>query len=145
MGTSVLSSHDCLQPRLRHHAFSLSAPSVRSQTNPNPIPNSNPNHNQTRRRRLYDGHLSGMVVKGPGANLVMGQVKILKRGEKLSLEDGGTGRVDSSYEGFDLVLGSTDRLGPDPSSVPVPGFLGKRNGAAATTGLRRLLRLDLAS
>lgn len=101
-------------------------------------------------------------------NLVMGQVKILKRGEKLLQT-----RKDcvSDNEDLDLALGSTDRLGPDPetvqkqirvlefkvadgiyagsnffaspppSSVPVPGFLGKKNGSA-TTNLRRLLRLD---
>ena len=73
----------------------------------------------------------------------------------------------------DLVLGSTDRLGPDPetvkkqiemkdvnkfvdamyagtaflaspppSSLPVPGFLGKRCNGEATSDLRRLLGLD---
>ena len=72
-----------------------------------------------------------------------------------------------AMENSDLVLGSTDRFGPDPitmqkqirvskdviyagsgfvsspppSSVPVPAFLGK-NGVA-TSDLRRLLRLDL--
>ena len=112
-------------------------------------------------------------------NLVMGQVKILKRGEKLFSEENHRGIVDSpgdrkaranGEEDLDLVLGSTDRLGPDPetvqkqvrvsdfkdgiyagsacvtspppSSVPVPGFLGK-NGVA-TSDLRRLLGLDLA-
>ncbi|TKY73070.1 hypothetical protein E2542_SST01817 [Spatholobus suberectus] len=115
MGTSLLlRSHDCLQAR---DALSLASSSIRSQRNPNP----NPFH--TRRRRLHDGDRSGMVVKGPGPNLVMGQVKILKRGEKLNPDDG---RTDSNEEGFDLVLGSTNRLGPDPSSVPVPGFLALR-------------------
>ncbi|KAK7304767.1 hypothetical protein VNO77_42654 [Canavalia gladiata] len=141
MGTSVLRSHDCLQGPLRHDALSLTASSVRSQRNPKSNPNPNPNYNQTRRRKLHDGDGSGMVVKGPGVNLVMGQVKILKRGEKLSPEYDRKVLADSTDEGLDLVLGSTDRLGPDPSSVPVPGFLGKKNGAA-TSGLRRLLRLD---
>ncbi|KAK7354407.1 hypothetical protein VNO80_19868 [Phaseolus coccineus] len=117
MGTSLLlRSHDCLQAR---DALPLTSSSIRSQTNPNPNPNSNPCQN--RRRRLYDGNRSGMVVKAPVANLVMGQVKILKRGEKLSPENMG-----SSDDGFDLSLGSTNRLGPDPSSVPVPGFLSLR-------------------
>ncbi|XP_020227955.1 uncharacterized protein LOC109809133 [Cajanus cajan] len=117
MGTSLLRSHDCLHG---HNAMPLYSSSIRSQRNPNPNPNPNPSH--TRRRKLYDGDRSGMVVKGPGANLVMGQVKILKRGEKLSPDDART----ASDEGFDLVLGSTNRLGPDPSSVPVPGFLALR-------------------
>nr|KYP39838.1 hypothetical protein KK1_038830 [Cajanus cajan] len=77
MGTSLLRSHDCLQGP---DAMPLYSSSIISQRNPNPSPN--PSH--ARRRKVYDGDRSGMVVKGPGANLVMGQVKILKRGEKLS-------------------------------------------------------------
>jgi len=115
MGTSLLRSHDCLQGH--HDALSPTPSSIRSQRNPNP----SPNPYQTRRRRLHDGDRSGMVVKGPSANLVMGHVKILKRGETLSAETRG-----GDDEGFDLVLGSTNRLGPDPSSVPVPGFLAMR-------------------
>jgi hypothetical protein len=98
----------------------------------------------------------------------MGQVKILKRGEKLVQTRNG---CDSNKENLDLVLGSTNRLGPDPdmvqkqikvsefkvvdgiyagsafvaspppSSLPLPGFLGKKHGSA-TSDLRRLLRLD---
>lgn len=120
-----------------------------------------------------------MVAKVPGKNLVMGQVKILRRGEPLNpaMNDNRVvGVADrkpraKSVEDSDLVLGSTDRLGPDPetvqkqikvaefkvmdaiyagsgayaspppSSVPLPAFLGK-NGAA-TSDLRRLLRLDV--
>lgn len=109
-----------------------------------------------------------MVARVPAKNLVMGQVKILKRGEKLGQTRNG---FNNNKEDVDLVLGSTDRLGPDPetvqqqirvsefkvvdgvyagsafvaspppSSLPVPGFLGKMNGSA-TSDLRRLLRLD---
>lgn len=125
-----------------------------------------------------------MVAKVPGKELVMGQVKILRRGEPLNpvTNDqrvvGVAARDDRrptrsvEYADPDLVLGSTDRLGPDPetvqkqirvaefkvmdaiyagsgayyaspppSSVPLPAFLAK-NGAA-TSDLRRLLRLDL--
>ncbi|XP_061348184.1 uncharacterized protein LOC133293607 [Gastrolobium bilobum] len=168
--------HDCLQTGLRHDALSRTKSSVRSQRN------SNPKHTRRRKRspvavhRSFQdcyrswcgGDNSGMVVKSPGANLVMGQVKILKRGEKLSPDDGLAQK--KSEEGFDLVLGSTDRLGPDPetvkkqvrvpdlkdgiyggsgsvaspppSSVPVPGFLGKNKGVP-TSDLKRLLRLNL--
>ncbi|QCE13807.1 hypothetical protein DEO72_LG11g805 [Vigna unguiculata] len=115
MGTSLLlRSHDCLRGR---DALSLNSSSIRSQENPNP----NPMPYETRRRRLYVGDHSGMVVKAHDTNLVMGQVKILKRGEKLSPVN-----TRSSDDGFDLDLGSTNRLGPDPSSVPVPGFLALR-------------------
>lgn len=189
MGTAVLRSQDCLRGRFRQEALSLTPTSNRYRRNPNPI--SNTSHNRRRKRspvavspiqhdrdrsRCRD---SSLVDKCPTTNLVMGQVKILKRGEKLSSEENHGGIVDSagnrkarakSEEDLDLVLGSTDRLGPDPetvqkqvrvsdlkdaiyagsacvtspppSSVPVPGFLGK-NGVA-TSDLRRLLRLDLA-
>ncbi|KAK7329984.1 hypothetical protein VNO77_24167 [Canavalia gladiata] len=193
MGTAVLRSHDCLQGRfLPNDAFAIATSHIRSRRNTNP----NPNFNNSRRRKRSpvaavqancndrDRRRSGdrSAAKGPAtaANLAMGQVKILKRGEKLSLEninslhglavpaENSRVRVKSG-ESLDLFLGSTDRLGPDPltvqkqvrvsdskegiyagsafvasphpSSVPVPGFLG-RNGAA-TSDLRRLLRLDL--
>lgn len=72
-----------------------------------------------------------MVAKLPARNLVMGQVKILKRGETLSLgpqSDGGNNqrvltenrkprRAKTKVEEVDLVLGSTNRLGPDPEMV----------------------------
>lgn len=114
-----------------------------------------------------------MVAKFPAKDLVMGQVKILKRGEKLTppAQDK-DGRV---FGDEDLVLCSTDRLGPDPetvqkeirvsdlkvvdglyagsaaflaspspSSLPFPAFFArKENNDAATSDLRRLLRLDL--
>lgn len=124
MRTSLLlRSHNCLQGS--HDVLSLTPSSIRSQRNPNPNPSPNPY--QTRRRRLHDGDRSGMVVKGPCANLVMGQVKILKRGETLSPENPRRANsFDDDDGGFDFVLGSTNRLGPDPSSVPVPGFLALR-------------------
>ncbi|XP_028760758.1 uncharacterized protein LOC114719424 [Neltuma alba] len=194
MATAVLRSQDCLRGRFGREALALTASPVRSRRNPNPnpipIPNSHvgqsrrrkrspvavqANHNDRGRSR-YGGRST--VAKSAGAKLVMGQVKILKRGERLSSEDdhsqavavsSNNQKMPKSDEGFDLVLGSTDRLGPDPemvqeqirisdlkdgiyagsafaaspppSSLPVPGFLGK-NGAA-TSDLRRLLRLDL--
>ncbi|XP_019414218.1 PREDICTED: uncharacterized protein LOC109326036 isoform X2 [Lupinus angustifolius] len=192
MGTAILiRSHDSLQSRLRNDAFSLTASSSKSQRNPNPSsgrsrrrtqPPVNTNSNDRDRSRNGIDR-STVVVKGPGSNLVMGQVKILKRGEKLpeiaksdECFDSSLGSVAEIGESFDLGLGSTDRLGPDPatvknqikvqkqirvldlkdgvyagsnfdvaspppSSVPVPIFLGKKNGAS-TSGLRRLLRLD---
>ncbi|KAI4335602.1 hypothetical protein L6164_014236 [Bauhinia variegata] len=186
MGTAILRSHDCLQGRFRQEALAFSKYPLRSRRNSDPNPNGYQSRrrkrspvpfqaNQDRDRSRYGDQ--SMVARGPAANLVMGQVKILKRGEKLSSENTHRGIGVSaenrkmgakSEEDFDLVLGSTDRLGPDPvtvqkqirvsefkdgiyagsafvtspppSSVPVPGFLGK-NGAA-TIDLRRLLRLD---
>ncbi|XP_054806543.1 uncharacterized protein LOC129309164 [Prosopis cineraria] len=194
MATVILRSNDCFRGRFGHEALALTASPVRSRRNPNPspipIPNSNPCYtrrrkrspvavqaiHQDRDRSRYGGRST--VAKGSATNLVMGQVKILKRGERLNSENNQTRvlavssdnhKMAKSDGDFDLVLGSTDRLGPDPemvqkqirisdlkdgiyagsafvaspppSSVPVPGFLGK-NGAA-TSDLRRLLRLDL--
>lgn len=113
-------------------------------------PPRNPNPNHTSRKKRIPTTVNPIspdrnctVMKHPGSNLVMGQVKILKRGEKLSPDN----LMMKSEECYDLVLGSTDRLGPDPvtvmnqvrvqevlyagltvlspppSSVPVPKFL----------------------
>lgn len=192
MGTKILRSQDCFQNRFRHEALSLTTSSVRSRRYSNPTPNPNSYTAQNRRRKrspvAFPANQNDrdrsrrcdrpMVGNVPASNLVMGQVKILKRGEKLSQENNRPSPAPSaevpearatSEECLDLVLGSTDRLGPNPetvqkqvrvwdskdgvyagsafvaspppSSVPIPVFLGK-NGAA-TGDLRRLLRLDL--
>ncbi|KAJ9163005.1 hypothetical protein P3X46_022728 [Hevea brasiliensis] len=135
---------------------------------------SNPNLNNRDR-----SHSGSMVARFPARNLVMGEVKILKRGESLAKSDNRVPKENrkprvKKEKNADLVLGCTDRLGPDPetvqkqvrvdefnklvegmyvgsasvaspppSSLPVPGFLGKSSNGAATTDLRRLLRLDM--
>lgn len=64
----------------------------------------------------------------PSRNLVMGQVKILKRGEALAVAsapkkadpqgvDRGRRYKKSGDLDLDLALGSTNRLGPDPETV----------------------------
>ncbi|GAU11985.1 hypothetical protein TSUD_196090 [Trifolium subterraneum] len=190
MGTAILRSHDCLQGRfLPNDALSIPSSQIRSRKNSNPNckshVNNNNNQNQNRRRKRspvanVNHNDRRQIVDRTAApvNLVMGQVKILKRGEKLSPEkfnlveeDRKVKDKDMDLTRPDLLLGSTDRFGPDPitmqkqirvsesvlkdaiyagsafvaspppSSVPVPGFLGK-NGVA-TSDLRRLLRLDL--
>ncbi|XP_058759525.1 uncharacterized protein LOC131632812 [Vicia villosa] len=192
MGTAILRSHDCLQRRfLPNDALSVPSSPIPSRKNCSPNPNCKSYVNQNRRRKRSpvssppvkqnDRRNSGDRTVAP-VNLVMGQVKILKRGEKLSpeiSEDGGLVLkamdldldLDLDLDKTDLVLGSTDRFGPDPvamqeqikisesnlkdgiyagsaffsspppSSVPVPFFL-RKNGVA-TSDLRRLLRLDL--
>ncbi|XP_050207502.1 uncharacterized protein LOC126656919 [Mercurialis annua] len=164
-------------PALRHEASALT-PLLNSR-----IRNPNRTFSNSRRRkpenlenlnnRYHRNHRSGsraMVAKLPGRNFVMGEVKILKRGE--TTEKFVTNRCVSkeNRKHADFILGSTDRLGPDlkilqkqirfgvdeiyagsafsansppPSSVPVPDFLGKRSNSTATTYLRRLLRLEL--
>ncbi|KAB1204670.1 hypothetical protein CJ030_MR8G012742 [Morella rubra] len=63
--------------------------------------------------------------KAPSKNIVMGQVKILKRGEKLAK----TASDEESHGEPDL--GSTERLGPDPVSIPTQIRLTTESKAAA--------------
>ncbi|KAK7265141.1 hypothetical protein RJT34_32757 [Clitoria ternatea] len=147
MGTAILRSHDCLRGRFLPNEALLTTSHVRSRkncnSNPNPNFNSSPYPNRRRkrspvaavqanchdrdRRRSADQISRSPPVRGhASANLVMGQVKILKRGEKLSFESNDRGlalpaenckvRVKSE-EALDLFLGSTNRLGPDPLTV----------------------------
>ncbi|KAK8523389.1 hypothetical protein V6N13_113333 [Hibiscus sabdariffa] len=154
MTTAVLTTEGCLRNRFRCETLALDRP-YRHRRNPNPRM-IKPNN-----RRKSES----MVTKSPGMNLVMGQVKILKRGETLTTisekkkkkkkkTDLGRSNGSRVEEAFDLALGSTNRLGPDPetmqkqvklkeskiggfyagtasfvspppSSVPVPDFLGR--------------------
>ncbi|KAE9609773.1 hypothetical protein Lal_00006158 [Lupinus albus] len=149
MGTAILLSHDCLQGRLRNDALALATSRVRSQTNStNHNQNFNSHNRRCRRTPLPPNHIgrsrsgdkSGKVPAT--TNLVIGQVKILKRGEKLSLENRPVTvkkqiRVSDAKEM--MYAGSAFVTSPPPSFVPVPGFLGRND--AATNDLRRLLRL----
>lgn len=125
------------------------------------------------RNRVPDRKDTSFSVK----NLVMGQVKILKRGEPLPEKNDQQAEMTVADKlGFvarddeELILCSTDRLGPDPdmvqkqikgsdfyagsgpivasphpSSLPFPALLAKKEkkSDAATMDLLRLLRLDL--
>lgn len=147
--TAILPSQGCLlRPNNSFHY----------EANPNPQ-SKVPRH----RKRSPAGRNQGpdrtaSVARFRAKNLVMGEVKILKRGEELRPPT-------------DLVAGPTDRLGPEPetvqkqirvtdsklyagsavflaspppSSLPVPAFFSKKNrDDKASSDLRRLLRLDL--
>ncbi|XVF89227.1 hypothetical protein PTKIN_Ptkin19aG0113200 [Pterospermum kingtungense] len=134
MATAILRTEDCLRVNLlRHETLSFDHP-LRSRRNPNPKiikPKPDNDFSKSRRRKRSpvgfqsnEGRRSeSMVAKPPGINLVMGQVKILKRGETLiaaaAAEKTDRGRIDPSRseEEFDLSLGSTNRLGPDPETM----------------------------
>ncbi|MBA0747706.1 hypothetical protein Gogos_004598 [Gossypium gossypioides] len=121
MATAIL-RHESLS--LRHHSL------LGSRRNPNPNPNMimpKSNHEFSRKRNpvgfksINKRQSESMVTKPPGKNLVMGQVKILKRGEPLVAATEKTDRRCSDgsrgdYE-VDLSLGSTNRLGPDPETM----------------------------
>ncbi|KAB2077481.1 hypothetical protein ES319_A06G103300v1 [Gossypium barbadense] len=121
MATAIL-RHEALS--LRHHSL------LGSRRNPNPNPNMimlKSNHEFSRKRNpvgfksINKRQSESMVTKPPGKNLVMGQVKILRRGEPLVAATEKTDRRCSDgsrgdYE-VDLSLGSTNRLGPDPETM----------------------------
>ncbi|KAL7190953.1 hypothetical protein ACSBR2_023093 [Camellia fascicularis] len=169
--TAVLRSQDCLLRPNSFHSERLSSPPFK------PRPNSIRPRRRKRspvgspdRTRLRD---QAVVANFPSKNLVMGQVKILKRGEELT--PAAAKKNGLVFGDEDLVLCSTDRLGPDPetvqkqikvsdlkvvdgiyagsavflaspppSSVPFPAFFSKKEkNNAATSDLRRLLGLDL--
>lgn len=99
--------------------------------------NPNPKGKRCRRRnpnsvRLQDKENEidrNVVLKFPSKNLVVGQVKILKRGEKLKVEEDGqdvilcsaspldSEPVKMDEDSRDLVLCSTDRLSPEALKV----------------------------
>ncbi|GMI95047.1 hypothetical protein like AT4G02040 [Hibiscus trionum] len=120
MATAVLRTEGCLRNRFRRETLDLDCP-FRCRGNPNPRMNrkgSPPLGFQSNNRRQSES----MVAKSPGKNLVMGQVKILKRGETLTTaaeKKTDLGRIDGSRveEELDLALGSTNRLGPDPETM----------------------------
>ncbi|MCI19712.1 hypothetical protein A2U01_0040872, partial [Trifolium medium] len=110
MGTAILLRSDNSSSIVKSHRN----PNQVSRKKRNPTGGRNPNPTSSDRNRLRSGgDRNCTVMKHPGSNLVMGQVKILKRGEKLS-PDNVTTKTEECY---DLDLGSTDRLGPDPLTV----------------------------
>lgn len=194
MATAILRSQDCLRDRCFPHDCLSASPHLKPRRNPNSVPtaNANPSPNlnaasRSRRRRRSPLGFSAnqqdkpqnrsrdesLVVKAPVKNLVMGEVKILKRGEPL-ISPKKDDREKVAVKGEkDLVLGTTDRLGPEPdtvqkeirvtdlkvvdgvyagsgtftspppSSLPVPVFVGKNGTAAASSHLRRMLKISV--
>lgn len=169
-GVALLQPQDVLK---QHVSYRRPMRSRRNSTS-KPLPNPNPNPKNNRRKR--SPQKNGSPTSPPTAknlHLVMGEVKILKRGEvltnkvSLKVKENKLATGDA-VEG--LVLSTTDRLGPQPdmvpkrmtiadfyagsafvsspppSSLPVPAFFKKRSedNHDATSDLRRLLRLDLS-
>ncbi|KAL3360935.1 hypothetical protein AABB24_014051 [Solanum stoloniferum] len=160
-----------LQPQdvLKHHVSYRQPMRSRRNSTSNPLPNPNPNPNPKNNRRKRSPQKNGSAnfstcpPSAKNLHLVMGEVKILKRGQVL--------KENKLVTGEDLVLSTTDRLGPEPdmvpknitiahfyagsgfsssspppSSLPVPAFFKKESehNLHATSDLRRLLRIDLA-
>ncbi|XVE97365.1 hypothetical protein REPUB_Repub03eG0013500 [Reevesia pubescens] len=105
MGVAVLKPEDCLKlPNPMKHPK-------------NPCPNPNRSNRKKRSPNTSPPSRPTMGPKVPTKNLVMGQVKILKRGEDLK-KTTPEKHVTFEKENVDADLGSTNRLGPDPGSVP---------------------------
>ncbi|XWS72589.1 hypothetical protein CRYUN_Cryun02cG0052800 [Craigia yunnanensis] len=131
MSTAILRPEDCLRNRFRHETLSLDHP-LRSRRNPNPKtvkPEANNDFSNSRRRKRSllglpsnnTRQTESMAAKLPGKNLVMGQVKILKRGETLIDAAEKTDRLtihgSGGEEEFDLASASTNRSDPDPETI----------------------------
>ncbi|XAR71021.1 hypothetical protein NMG60_11028101 [Bertholletia excelsa] len=146
-GVAVLQPQDCLRDRLPGRQTLIHS-SMKQRRNANPVSGSNPNSNSTRcsrRKRSPEKKKnsnnssrskSAIADKVQSKNLVMGQVKILKRGEELSAmkdrieEKRGEElsamtdpieekKLDDVVNSDDLLLSATDRIGPEPEMVPI--------------------------
>lgn len=174
MGVAILHPQDCLKN-------SSSLPKMKVLKSP---PNANPKANRSNRnlpnrskRSPLRPHNESHPTRSPSSctvrpqvnKPVMGQVKILKRGETLpdTAAPAPAADVFKKADRRKSDLGSTDRLGPNPelvpvdrvagfyagssmfvaspppSSVPLPAFFTKKTVTDATSDLRRILRLDL--
>lgn len=166
MGVAVLSPQDCLSPHPHHRH--LISPATKARRNPNPNPNANPNRSSRRRRNSPPppSSASGFVPSNPLPRAksppVKGQIRILKRGEDISLameptEPEVLSRPEPEPQpaptpaqipdGF--YAGSAFVTSPPPSSLPLPAFFTKRNcglGEAhnqeIASQLRRVLKLN---
>lgn len=159
MSTDILHPQNCIRKE------TLISPQSRSRINPNSTRSRRRRRSQSNITENNNGRKSQdrtVENRSGNKNLVMGEVKILKRGEKL--ED-----VKLGFRDEEEMLSSTDRLGPDPetvmeqirvfndlyagsqsmlaspppSAVPFPAFFAKKveRVEEATSDLRRLLRL----
>nr|TKS11122.1 uncharacterized protein D5086_0000077240 [Populus alba] len=123
MGVLVVNPQDCLKNPLQSQP---QPQRTRFTRNPNPN-NPRPNRAQPNRRKRSPNSPPpprAAVPKNDNSNLVMGQVKILKRGKEDLIEPGKkdeTPRGSHNTEAVkseDLGFVSTDMLGPDAVLVP---------------------------
>ena len=160
MTVAVLSPQDCLVNDYRFSKQPLISP-VKDSRNPNPNFNNHHRSNRVQQQRAKRSpprsHRSNQPTarathKSPSKNnLVMGQVKILKRGEELTttaapkpvpaepekkkkapapaLAVAAAAAVVKKR--VDPDLGSTERLGPEPASVPIQIRLTESKNLAA--------------
>ncbi|XP_008219555.1 PREDICTED: protein TonB-like [Prunus mume] len=113
MGVQVLSPHNCLKDSLSPHQALMNS-------NRNPNPNRVRTSPQADRKKRRPTRPPAPVQK-PAApkNIVMGQVKILKRGEEIPKATPVRSPPKQNPKPQVPDLGSTSRIGPDPNKVPV--------------------------
>ncbi|XP_019173805.1 PREDICTED: uncharacterized protein LOC109169377 [Ipomoea nil] len=182
----VLRPQDALQKQFDYRDSGFVNSVMNSKRNfssyPNPNPNPKPGRgfgklDRRKRSPQKKGNSSGSGNGNGGVSFsssppetrgdfMVGQVRILKRGEGLGetaplkkigekVEPKGcVERVESKttpkkFNIADFYAGSACDSSPPPSSLPVPGFFKKKtilveNNDYATCDLRRLLRLDLS-
>lgn len=165
---AVLNPQDCLKDTFWPKTL-ISPSHKKKPRSPNANNTTRANRTQPSRRKKSPSRVNTTASSpapaqkaSPLKNLVVGQVKILKRGEELT----GTASDKESREEPDLDLALTEKLGPDPVSVPVlfyagasasvaspppsslplPAFFTKKCVSPKTedvaSDLRRILRLD---
>ncbi|CAB4266830.1 unnamed protein product [Prunus armeniaca] len=117
MGVQVLSPQNCLKD-------SLSPQQALMNSNRNPNPNrvrTSPQTDRKKRRPTRPNNNPPAPVQKPAApkNIVMGQVKILKRGKEIPKATPVRSPPKQNPKPQVPDLGSTSRMGPDPKKVPV--------------------------
>ncbi|ONI34546.1 hypothetical protein PRUPE_1G486700 [Prunus persica] len=171
MGVQVLSPQNCLKD-------SLSPQQALMNPNRNPNPNrvrTSPQTDRKKRRPTRPNNNSPSPVQKPAApkNIVMGQVKILKRGDEIPKATPVRSPQKQNPNPQVPDLGSTSRMGPDskkvpernwasgfyagsssciaappPESLPLPSFFAKKSAPSSTdeaaSVLLKLLRLNLS-
>ncbi|KAF1871839.1 hypothetical protein Lal_00020634 [Lupinus albus] len=122
---------------------------TKSSSSPKTSPSPNmklPKPNRTHPKQFHSTRPESTYASKPKLNNpVMGQVKILKRGEQQAQTtpyrkpDPVSEKVVGLYAGASMLVAS-----PPPSSVPLPVFVTKKIVAVndATNNLRKILRLD---
>ncbi|KAI9117994.1 hypothetical protein K1719_010326 [Acacia pycnantha] len=170
MGVAVLNPRDCLNNSSFPQSLPSSLPKIKALTSP-PTTNPKPNRsgrgrpNNRSKRSPLRPHDDSRPTRSASASAVepqinqpvMGQVKILKRGELLTAAqsqspapvvkqadrvktDLGPNPVEGLagfYAGSSMFVAS-----PPPSSVPLPAFFTKKSISDPTNDLRRILELE---
>ncbi|CAF2147505.1 unnamed protein product [Brassica napus] len=147
MGVAVLNPQDCLKQPFSHMKYPRNHTACPNRHQKKPVPNRtrrSPPRNQTTRsppkapppppqRAAVSSYVpKGTVEKSPNKNVVVGQVRILKRGEEIPKKT-----LELVVEKTNLVvekpdLVSTQRIGPDPCLIPSQIRLSDRKSKKTT-------------